>query len=435
MKSILLFLKIKRSFLFGWLLLLAPVLASTQNWSVLNAPFSGRYDDIFFLNPALGWACNSSGKILHTVDSGSTWVTQTAATGYLRSIEFINADTGFCGGLHTGQNLLRTTDGGQTWQNITADVPGLYTGICGLSCPGGGKVYGCGVWAGGAYVIKSNDSGLTWEKINMVSYASALVDIFFITPDSGWVSGVAPSIAQGGIILSTSDGGQTWHTKIKTGVPEDYVWKIQTPDSIHFFASIERFPNSSGILSTQILKSSDAGASWELKNVSPQYFRLQMIGFIDSLTGFTGDVEVHGTSDGGESWSQVTTNTYNLNRFWRITPEVAFASGSGLYRYDNVPSASGTAAPISNNDIHQLSVSPNPTGGPLHVHVTLHARCNVLLKIVDLDGQGPADLVWSGEHAPGSYEFDYPLKGAPRSVLVWLKTDYGVLQRIVVLSP
>lgn len=420
-------------------LILLPVQAITQNWTILNAPSgSGRYDDIFFITASEGWACNDIGAILHTVDSGSTWVEQTSVDGYLRSIEFVNTDTGFCGGLNSGLNLFKTTNGGQTWHNITDEVPGLNNGICGLSCPGNGKVYGCGVWSGEAYLIKSNNSGQTWEKIDMSGYASALVDIFFISPDSGWVTGVAPLSAEGGIILSTSDGGLTWHTKIKTMFPEDYVWKIQTPDSIHFFASVERFLSSSGSVSTQILKSTDGGVNWQPQLVSNLYYRLQMVGFLDSLTGFAGDDILFKTSDGAESWAQVTNfNFFNLNRFWRIDNNTAFASGNGLflYQHDSNPIKTQEPAQTLRNDVHRLFISPNPTDGHLRISVELNAKCNVLLKIVDLGRPSLPQILWSGENLPGTYEFDTNLSGYSKTISVWLKTDYGVIQRLVVLTP
>lgn len=405
-----------------------------QTWTILDAPYGGRYDDVFFVNPALGWACNANGQIVHTLDSGATWSVQAETNNYLRSIEFINADTGFCGGLYSSGYFYKTTDGGQNWTNITSQVPGLTnSGICGLSCPGSGRVYGCGVWSTPAYLIKSTDNGQTWEKKDMSAYASALIDVFFITPDSGWVSGVATPSTDGGIILSTSDGGNTWHTRIKTGFFGDYVWKLQTPDSLHWFASIERYEIPGA--TTEILKSNDGGSNWSIKTVAPVSHRLQMIGFLDKWNGVTGDDYLFKTSDGGENWEQIASNSTNYNRFWRMSPSSAIVSAAELLRYS--PGTTGTKDMKSEAivEAHYLAVSPNPSSGPLHIHVDLNARTNVILKIIPVDGKAAEEVLWTGEHPAGTYDFDALLsdKWAAQTVVVWLKTDFGAQQRTITL--
>lgn len=420
-------------FLCSYFFICSPTL-SAQTWTTLDAPEGGRYDDVFFVNPALGWACNANGEIFHTVNSGANWVVQTSLASYLRSIEFISPDTGFCGGLMSGSYFFKTTDGGQNWQNITAEVPGLTGGICGLSCPGNGRVYGCGVWSTPAYIIKSDDSGQSWEKIDMSAYATALVDIFFITPDSGWVSGTAQPATEGGIILSTSDGGLTWNTKIKTGFHDDYVWKLQTPDSTHFFASIERLEIAGA--TTQILKSSDGGATWVKKKVATASHHLQMIGFLNAMHGFTGDANLFESTDGGETWGQVPAGQLgNLNRFWRVNPETAIVSGHKLFRYSSGSTGIQETKSEGSAKEPRLFVTPNPSSGPLHIRVELGARTNVILKTIPVDGKSTELLLWKGEHPAGTYEFDSQLPGnwATQPVLVWLKTDFGAVQQTVTL--
>ena len=65
-----------------------------------------------------------------------------------------------------------------TW-NLVSISPNP-AAICGLDCVGTSTVYGCGAYFGPAHVIKSTDSGDTWQFIDMSAYATALVDINFI---------------------------------------------------------------------------------------------------------------------------------------------------------------------------------------------------------------------------------------------------------------
>ena len=51
-------------------------------WRPTNAPLaSSRTDDIWFLDPVVGWAVNSNGQILKTSDGGMTWGAPVPAFG------------------------------------------------------------------------------------------------------------------------------------------------------------------------------------------------------------------------------------------------------------------------------------------------------------------------------------------------------------------
>lgn len=401
-----------------------------QSWQTLDIPESQRYDDVFFLTPQKGWACNDGGRIYQTTNGGQKWTLQyqVPVFHYLRSIEFLNDSIGFCGGLDAGNVLFRTKNGGKNWTNISNSLPPGTGGICGLSCPGNNTVYGCGVWSQPAYIIKSTDGGISWIKKDMSQLADYLVDVLFITPDSGWVSGGAHPNSEGGIILSTSDGGDTWHVKAKTGFLHDFVWKMQTPDSIHFFASIERYVPSAN---TQILKSSDGGANWSLREVTASSERLQMIGFLDSLYGITGNGALFETKDGGETWEPATGYGDNHNRFWRIDAQTAIVSGSGLYRLSRNTTSAEEPKPVEDK-IQELMVSPNPSSGQLNIQVALRKRTAVWLAVFRADGMGISETLWSGEQPPGQYRFstDVSARGSG-SYLVWLKTNYGTDCQVV----
>ena len=171
------------------LLLQAAAMAQT-GWSVLSIPNSGRYDDVFFVNADTGWAAGGpNGWIRKTVNGGASWTLQYTSPQYLRSIEFMNADTGFAGSLN-GQ-LYRTTNGGGNWTDIAANMTPPPQGICGLSAAGNDVIYACGLWAAPAYIYKSTNAGNAWSYTNMSGLATRLVDIHFTHPDTGFATGTA----------------------------------------------------------------------------------------------------------------------------------------------------------------------------------------------------------------------------------------------------
>lgn len=196
------------------------IAAFAQEWGTVGfVPVANRYDDIYFIDSLIGWTVNSAGEIFKTDNGGITWDTSYTGTGYLRSIEFLDKNVGFCGSLDG--SFLQTLDGGNSWQDIRDRIPGPETYICGLSHVGD-IVFGVGVWAYPAYFIKSTDRGTTWTYLSMSNYARGLVDCHFFNADTGIVSG----ILDGAVILRTEDGGVSWTEVYHGNRDMEYAWKL-----------------------------------------------------------------------------------------------------------------------------------------------------------------------------------------------------------------
>jgi photosystem II stability/assembly factor-like uncharacterized protein len=82
-------------------LLCALQIDSYCQWITTPIPASGyRYDDIYFMNPSLGWAINyslgSDGAVLKTTDGGSSWQTLLSGSGAkFRDVGFVDSLNGF----------------------------------------------------------------------------------------------------------------------------------------------------------------------------------------------------------------------------------------------------------------------------------------------------------------------------------------------------
>ena len=144
-----------------------------------------RFDDVFFINDSVGWAANGAyASVYKTIDGGVTWTLQLSENSaalpgnyYFRNIEFLNENIGFVGTLNGV--FLKTIDGGSTWTMVTNFTTNP-AAICGLDAVGTSTIYGCGAYFSPAYMIKSVDSGETWQYIDMSAYAVALVEVLFI---------------------------------------------------------------------------------------------------------------------------------------------------------------------------------------------------------------------------------------------------------------
>lgn len=79
-------------------------------------------DQLTYVGGDTYFMISNGGTIQKSVDNGATWVTVLSGAGILAGIEFYDMNTGFAIG---DDIVLKTTDGGTTWQTITvANSPG-----------------------------------------------------------------------------------------------------------------------------------------------------------------------------------------------------------------------------------------------------------------------------------------------------------------------
>lgn len=381
---------------------------SSQTWqpltSILVNGNNQRFDDVFFLNENLGWAANGYfSAVYKTIDGGTNWTLQTTgamlgSSHYFRNIEFLDENIGFLGTLN--QKIYKTTDGGTTWNLVTNITPNPVA-ICGLDCVGTSTVYGCGAYFGPAYIIKSTDSGNTWQYINMSAYANALVEINFINENVGFASG---NNASGGVILKTTDGGTTWTQLLNTSTNGDYVWKLQFLNSNNniLFGAVEAVAPNPG----RLAKSIDGGLTWTLTN-APETV-IQAVGFLDENHGWMGGhtTGFYETTNGGATWTNTGVGS-NLNRIFFVG-NTAYASGSTIYKMSNILSNSNF---IEHNRVNlSVKVSPNPVVDKLNIEIDFLAEDHILIDLYDNNGKLVKRLIKDDINSVGlkNYTFDFP---------------------------
>jgi len=400
---------------------------SKAQFTVLDVPESGRYDDVFFLNDTLGWACNLDGDIFKTHD-GLNWDLYCSTGKYLRCIEFASPYVGFAGSLE--EVFYKTIDGGATWTAINQSIQQNLPGVCGLSAPSENVIYGCGIWSSPAFIIKSIDGGMNWTFTDMSAYASALVDIHFIDEIHGFASGKATDESEGGIVLYTDDGGETWSVKLKTMVAEDYIWKIQTPDGVHFWGSVEGLPQTGNV---RLVKSSDSGNNWSQEVIYNSYLRQQMIGFLDANHGFSGSSAfLLETTDGGNNWNVVTYNGIGYNRFFRINDSLAYMSGEKIYRYSLYGELSVNEEEVQPNEIHLLNVNPNPAENEITISLELKNSTFCQMDLYQTDGKR-VQTIMSEKAAAGKREWKVSIGNLnPQQLFLVMKTNEGTIHRSII---
>ena len=154
--------------------------------------------DIQFAGSRQGWAVGDRGVIWHTSDGGQSWSLQTSSVSCaLHSISFLSDRVGWIAGggtapftRHSYGVILKTIDGGQTWQPLVAPPIALISGAGQQKAAETAKAKG------------DSPPAVTLPRLRRVRFFSA---------DEGVVVGEGTGAKPGGA-FATEDGGQSWHS-------------------------------------------------------------------------------------------------------------------------------------------------------------------------------------------------------------------------------
>ncbi|MBW7887244.1 MAG: T9SS type A sorting domain-containing protein [Bacteroidetes bacterium] len=396
------------------------------SWKALpNAPVNSRHDDGYFINENLGWVVGR-GIISKTTDGGNSWTEQfNKGTIYFRSIGFFDSLTGVACNLGTNEfggqtdtNLIyRTTNGGASWNPINNFIGTKPRGICGVSVVNDSMIVGVGRVRGPVYFLKSTDKGETWISKNMSSYSVDLMDVHFFSPDTGFAVGgnKAPNQTSNGIILFTTDGGETWTNVFTSSQTGEWCWKIDFPSRNTGYVSLQR---DTGKV-VNFVKTTDGGKTWHEKFLRSNGYYVQGIGFINDLVGWAGGNSTYTsleTTDGGETWHNANFGV-RVNRFRRINDSVTFATGQTIYKYQNWSTASAVKKEAAAAKGYELKQNyPNPFNPSTIIEFTIPPEIKnnslVLVKVYNSAGQ-EIRTIYDEVKEPGNFKIRFDAGGLP----------------------
>ena len=248
-----------------------------EGWAVAATGLPSL-EEICFVSASEGWGVSGDGVILHTMDGGWTWNEQfTGTKAPLFGVHFITTTEGWVVGRET---ILHTRDGGKHWQKV--------------------------------------------EELSEISVLGSLADVFFLTPEVGWIVGNL------GRILRTEDPLVGW-TSYSFGA--DFVFR-----AIEFASPVEgwivggqkRGFGPSRAEDGLILHSMDGGKSW-ITQFQTGGRTIHGISFADAQNGWAVGMSglILHTEDGGETWrTQESIASWPLNDVVAINPEEAWVVGN-----------------------------------------------------------------------------------------------------------
>ena len=187
-------------------------------------------------------------------------------------------------------------------------------------------------------VLHTLNGGSSWTRLTSTASSENLMDVYFATPDTGWVVGA------GGLILSTTDCGKHWRRTLRGGVTLNSVMFAGTKDGwavgdngivlgthdrgvTWFTVPYATSQTLKGLWRHDTEKAVAVGAggvvlrtsatpdsvAWALGNVGAEY-QLEGVCLADTSTGFAVGLNsaagvVLRTSDGGETWAPQTASS------------------------------------------------------------------------------------------------------------------------------
>lgn len=415
-----------------------------EGWSMQTASYPYGLTSVYAVDSLDIWAGGRDGLLIHSTDGGKTW--DSIANGSLKSIltvEFVNADTGFIAGRDNGPTELpgsntliqRTTDGGLSWewQYLPGASQNTLMDIDFVEGPPGEAMRGFCV-GGLAHVWTTVDYGETWEaasgdcgegNFNSCCFTDSLTGWFVGTPsnvkpytvmhtDDGAASFVEQTepneiklngvsfgdsergvaVGNEGVIIYTSDGGQTWENSMDEDI-KSTMWNSVYLNESGAAWAVDRYG--------KIAYSSDWGKSWELQEtgVSEPLWEVFFLNADEGwvVGGMAESVVLH-TTNGGKT-----------------------GNGMGLKELDP-----GTSCLLGQN-------TPNPFEYSTRISYVLKSSSFIKLSIYELSGRKIRTLV--NEYQPGGeYSVNWDARKYRNGLYIYqLKTDDGLVEtRKMVLS-
>lgn len=292
---------------------------SLNVWKKLSAPSIGQPQDIKFIDADTGYVLGTyySDSDIHnilikTFDGGNTWQTITFSKKFLLDtsegvmtkiyVSPFDSKILFSG----GQNLIHSTDGGFHWQKVDTINKKGYSNIHFFDLKNG--------ISSGGWISKTSDSGYNWIEIyDPKTFGFVFTMLQFTDNQTGYAAGgVFFDAANFGLMVKTSDGGNTWGN---ISYPFKAILGMSFLNDNTGYISLNTDVadiNTTHSQGCEIAKTTDGGINWNIvnKNIFQDYStHATYIHFINEKEGFfSGEAGVFYTKDEAKSWQKELDN-------------------------------------------------------------------------------------------------------------------------------
>jgi photosystem II stability/assembly factor-like uncharacterized protein len=284
------------------------------HWTGVSTGGDSTMGSIYFTDLLNGWAVDLNGHVVHSTDGGKHWSIKATVSGFnLSMIQFFDAVEGWTIG---GDAFYHTTDGGTHWTK--AVVP---RNTWAYSARFFDRTRGVAVGEFGN-ILRTSDGGVSWQVIQPQGSGQRLWDVEYADANDLFLVG------DNGTISRSADGGTNWKSVQSgaAGVTHD----LEAIDSKHAWAGQD---------AGEIAYTVNGGTQWVRATVDgfDVFGKIFAVAFADAATGWAGGSDaffggsrgvLSKSSDGGKTWAeQLEFSDFTFNGLDAIDPLTAFAVG------------------------------------------------------------------------------------------------------------
>lgn len=275
-----------------------PEVCPTDRWNVILNSSDLYFYPLNFLNKDTGYVSALTiaeafqQYIFRTTDGGNSWIIDTVQGG-ISSIIYQIIPLCYDTLIGLGHSVYKSFDHGRTWNNIfPSQSSDPIFDICILDNSNW-------ILADGTRIIRTADGGMTWQEVYAFFGMAVFDQLSFPSSTTGYaVAGMYSDYGGYGAIVKTTDGGNSWVLLN----PEP--WKSNHTD-LKEIAKLQFLTEEVGymFMHGSLYKTEDGGNNWSLINHNITAYTKDNAHFFNVDSGYVTDIiHIYFTKDGGRTW-------------------------------------------------------------------------------------------------------------------------------------
>ncbi len=299
----------------------------------LHSGTSASLRGLSVVDERVAWTSGTDGMVLRTTDGGATWQQhKVPGADFLdfRDVHAFDALTAYVLSIGETGRIYVTRDGGATWTlQFSNRVPGAFFDCLDFYDRRNGLAMSDPV--GGQYLLLRTADGTSWTELPAASRPQATEGeaAFAASGTCLTIAGDRAYLASGGgaqaRVFWSADRGNTWHavaTPVSAGVPAAGIFTLAFRDENHGVALGGDYEKPA--VEATVAVTSDGGRSWNAVGRTSYTSGAAWSRSGRSLIA-VGTPGTRVSPDRGQSWTSIDTVEYNAVQF--ASEDVAYAVG------------------------------------------------------------------------------------------------------------